>query len=411
MPLPPSNPRRRRVKNRRAKSVVTSTVHVSLCAGIPAISASLHHKIRFPVGDPAALITIDDGTGAAPRTILILRDIEMDRARKHARADAFHSPADFTPASGLSGDRETATAQSVAECVRRTGAKSVSIDRTTPAIYWHQLLAAGLEVTCNPDDGVFIRRSKDAQEIAWLRQCQQDTEAAVRMACQTIATAPLRDDGVLLRDGKPLTSQRVREAIDVFLLRRGYLNPEAIIACGPMGSDCHEHGSGDLRTCEPIIIDVFPRNRRTLYNGDCTRTVVHGAPPRELTKMHAAVVAAKRAAIAAIRPGVTGDAIHAVTSRVIRDCGYEMGMLSNDETWVQARMTHGTGHGVGLEVHEPPLLAQKGPALVIGDVVTVEPGLYQPGLGGVRVEDMLVVTADGCENLGELPEGLDWRLP
>ena len=87
-----------------------------------------------------------------------------------------------------------------------------------------------------------------------------------------------------------------------------------------------------------------------------------------------------------------------------------MGMPSSDETWAQARMTHGTGHGVGLEVHEPPLLAKKGPPLIIGDVVTVEPGLYQPGLGGVRVEDMLVVTADGCENLGTLPEGLDWRV-
>ncbi|MSQ91078.1 MAG: aminopeptidase P family protein [Phycisphaerales bacterium] len=381
---------------------------MTVCAGIPAISASLHHRIRFPVGDPAALVTVVGVGGAAPNRILIIRDIELDRARKNARADVFHSPADFAPASGLSGDRETATAQAVAECVRRTGATKVSIDRSTPAIYWHQLIAAGLEVSCDPLDGVAIRRSKDAQEIAWLRQCQADTEAAVRMACQTIAAAPLRDDGVLLSGGKPLTSQRVREAIDVFLLRRGYLNPEAIVAGGSMGSDCHEHGSGELRTCEPVMVDVFPRNRRTLYNGDCTRTVVHGAPPRELVRMHAAVVAAKAAAIAAIRPGVTGEAIHAETSRVIRDHGFAMGMPSSDETWAQARMTHGTGHGVGLEVHEPPLLAAKGPALVVGDVVTVEPGLYQPGLGGVRVEDMLVVTADGCENLGELPEGLDW---
>lgn len=382
---------------------------VTICAGIPALSAALHHRIRFPVGDPAALVTIDDGQGAPPRRVLIVRDIELDRARKNARADQFASPADFTPAAGLSGDRETATAQSVAECVLRAGATRVSIDRSTPAIFWHQLLAAGLEVTCDPLDGVALRRSKDAQEIAWLRQCQKDTESAVKMACQTIATSPVRDDGVLMRDGKPLTSQRVREAVDVFLLRKGYLNPEAIIACGAMGSDCHEHGSGELRTCEPVLVDIFPRSRRSLYNGDCTRTVVHGAPPRELIKMHGAVVAAKAAAIAMIRPGVTGEAIHLETARVIREHGFAMGMPSSDETWAQARMTHGTGHGVGLEVHEPPLLAAKGPALVVGDVVTVEPGLYQPGLGGVRVEDMVVVTDAGCENLGELPEGLDWR--
>ncbi len=381
-----------------------------MIAGIPAISASLYHRIRFPVGDPAALITVERGDGASTRRILILRDIELDRARKHAHADDFHCPADFTPSTGLSGDRETATAQSVAECVRRTGATTVAIDRSTPAIYWHQLVAAGLQVSCDPSAGVADRRCKDAQEIDFLRQCQKDTEAAVQMACQTIATAPARDDGVLLGGGKPLTSQRIREAIDVFLLRRGYLNPEAIIACGTMGSDCHEHGSGELKTCEPIIVDVFPRSRRSLYNGDCTRTVVHGVAPRELIRMHAAVVAAKHAAIAAIRPGVTGEAIHAEVARVIRECGFAMGIPASEETWAQARMTHGTGHGVGLEVHEPPLLALKGPPLIVGDVVTVEPGLYQPGLGGVRVEDMLVVTANGCENLGTLPEGLDWRV-
>lgn len=386
----------------------TSVPRVAVCAGIPATSAALHHKIRFPVGDPAALITLSV-SGRPPRNILIIRDIEMDRARKHARADEFFSPADFTPAGGLSGDRETATAQAVAECVRRTGATTVALDRSTPSIYWHELAAAGLQVMCDPEAGVATRRCKDAQEIQWLRQCQRDTEDAVGMACQTIAMASLRHDGVLLRDGKPLTSQRIREAIDVFLLRRGYLNPESIVAGGTQSSDCHEHGSGELRTCEPIIVDIFPRNRKTLYNGDCTRTVVHGAPPRELIAMHEAVVAAKRAAIAAIRPGATGADIHAHTARVIRERGFAMGIPSSDETWVQARMTHGTGHGVGLEVHEPPLLAAKGPPLVVGDVVTVEPGLYQPGLGGVRVEDMLVVTSDGCENFGQLPEGLDWR--
>ncbi|MSR69304.1 MAG: M24 family metallopeptidase [Phycisphaerales bacterium] len=392
--------------------------HVTVCAGIPAINAWLHHRIRFPVGDPAALVTVHAGkshgnssaANTGIRRILILRDIEMDRARKSARTDVVACPADYTPPGGLSGDRETATAQAVAQCVIRSGASAVSVDRSTPAIYWHELAAAGLNVTCDPLDGVAARRVKDAQEIGWLRQCQRDTEAAVRMACQTIAAATVRDDGVLIRDGKPLTSGRVREAVDVFLLRRGYQNPEAIIAGGIDASDCHEHGHAELHTCEAVIVDIFPRNRKTLYNGDCTRTVVHGAPPKELIRMHAAVVAAKAAAIALVRPGVTGEAIHAETSRVIREAGFAMGMPSSDETWARARMTHGTGHGVGLEVHEPPLLALNGPALLEGDVVTIEPGLYQPGLGGVRVEDMVVVTANGCDNLGELPEGLDWRV-
>ncbi len=389
-----------------------SRPYATVCAGIPALNAWLHHKIRFPVGDPAALVTIYSGKAQpnpGAQRILILRDIEMERARKNARADLIACPGDYPPAAGLSGDRETATAQAVAQCVLRSGATEVRVDRSTPSIFWHELAAAGLSVVCDPLEGVSARRAKDAQEIGWLRQCQRDTEAAVRMACQTIASASVRDDGVLMRDGKPLTSDRVREAVDVFLLRRGYQNPEAIIAGGIEGSDCHEHGHAELRTCESVVVDIFPRSRKTLYNGDCTRTVVHGAPPRELVQMHGAVVAAKAAAIAMVRPGVTGEEIHAETSRVIRESGFMMGMPSSEETWARARMTHGTGHGVGLEVHEPPLLAMKGPPLIEGDVVTVEPGLYQPGLGGVRVEDMVVVTATGCENLNALPEGLDWR--
>ena len=383
---------------------------VSVCAGVPAHSMALFHRIRFSVGDPAALVVVEGLHGAtAPMRILILRDIEVDRATKSARADRVFSPADFTPKSGLSGDRETATAQAVAECVRRSGATGVFVDRSTPAIYWHELAAAGVTVACDTEAGVHDRRAKDAEELSALRQCQTDTEAAVRMACELVANATTTSEGVLVRDGKPLTSARLREAIDVFLLRRGYQNPDSIIAGGSQGSDCHEHGSGELRTCEPVIIDIFPRSKRTLYHGDCTRTVVHGAINPELARMHAAVVEAKAAAIAAIRPGVTGEAVHEAAARVIRAAGFGMGIPKSDETWMQARMTHGTGHGIGLDVHEPPLLAAKGPPLVVGDVVTVEPGLYQPGLGGVRVEDMVVVTSQGCENFATLPEGMEWR--
>jgi Xaa-Pro aminopeptidase len=374
------------------------------------MSMSLFHRIRFTVGDPAALVTFEglQGAGSALR-VLILRDIEVDRARKHARADRVFAPADFTPATGLSGDRETATAQATAECVKRSGAARVEIDRSTPAIFWHALREAGIEVLCQVDAGVADRRAKDAQEIAALRQCQTDTEAAVRMACELVGAAATSGDGVLVRDGKPLTAERLREAIDIFLLRRGYQNPPSIVACGGQGADCHELGSGPLRTCEPVIIDVFPRSKSSLYHGDCTRTVVHGAIHPDLAAMHAAVVAAKRAAIAAVRPGVTGEAVHAAAAQAIRNAGFRVGMPRSDETWVQPSMTHGTGHGVGLEVHEPPLLAEKGPPLIVGDVVTVEPGLYHPGLGGIRVEDMVVVTASGCENFAKLPEGLDWK--
>ena len=214
---------------------------------------------------------------------------------------------------------------------------------------------------------------------------------------------------MLLVDGQPLTSERLRAAIDVFLLERGYTNPTAIIAGGPQGSDCHELGSGELRTEQPVIVDIFPRNRRTLYYGDCTRTVVHGPISEELQRMHRAVVAAKAAAIAAFRAGVTGEAVHEATKAAITSQGYAVGLPGPNAPTVYCAITHGTGHGIGLDVHEPPLLDKGGPELVVGDAVTIEPGLYCKAIGGVRVEDMVVVTRDGCVNLNRLPEGLDWR--
>ncbi|MFM7260316.1 MAG: M24 family metallopeptidase, partial [bacterium] len=213
-------------------------------------------------------------------------------------------------------------------------------------------------------------------------------------------------DGTLVHSGEPLTAERLRALIDVHLLERGYENPESIVACGPQGSDCHEHGHGALRTGEPVIVDIFPRNRKTLYNGDMTRTVVHGAVPPEVARMHAAVIDAKRDAIRAIRAGVTGQSVHEATLGSLAHRGYHAGQPAEPRVAV---ISHGTGHGIGLEVHEPPLLAMKGPALVVGDVLTVEPGLYAIGIGGIRIEDMVAVTQAGCVNFNTLHEGLDWK--
>jgi Xaa-Pro aminopeptidase len=163
-----------------------------------------------------------------------------------------------------------------------------------------------------------------------------------------------------------------------------------------------------LRTGEPVIIDIFPRNRETLFNGDCTRTVVHGDISQELAKMHAAVVAAKAAATGACRAGVTGEAVHDATLQAIKAHGYGVGLPDDDTPDSYCGITHGTGHGIGLDVHEPPLLDKGGPGLLVGDAITIEPGLYSRSIGGVRVEDIVVVTEDGCENLNALPEGLDW---
>jgi len=379
-----------------------------IIAGVPLANATLYHRIRFSVVDPVVYLQLP-AENAKGKSILILRDIELDRARRHARVDEAACPADYAPEGGLSGDRETATAQAAAECLRRAGVERVIADRTLPLIFAHFIGQSGIALDCNLELGVTERRSKDEQEIELIRQAQHTTEAAMEMACAMIATAEARADGVLIRDGEPLTSERVRAAIDHWLIDRGYSNPPSIVAGGPCGADCHDIGQGELRTGQPVIVDIFPRNRDTLYNGDCTRTVVHGDVPDEIARMHAAVRNAKAAGIASARSGVTGESVHLATTEQIKREGYAVGLPSQDSPDSYCAITHGTGHGVGLDVHEPPLLDLKGPELVAGDVVTVEPGLYRKDLGGVRVEDMIVVTENGCENLNRLPEGLRWK--
>ncbi|HJN71049.1 MAG: aminopeptidase P family protein [Phycisphaerae bacterium] len=372
-------------------------------AGNPQVNKSLYRAIRFMVHDAAIAIDLPDGT----RT-LILREIEMDRAKKHARADHVFGYSDFTPSGGLSGDRDTAAAQSTAECLRRNGITTVIADRTLPLMYVHFIEAAGMRVNLDQDMGVLDRRVKDAEELDNLRQAQKVTEDAMRMACETVAGATSGSDGVLHTNGTPLTSQRLRTMIDTFLLEQNFFNPPCIVAGGSDGGDCHELGSGELFTEQPVIIDIFPLDKSSMYNGDCTRTVVHGNVPDEIIRMHAAVAEAKQSATSIIKAGVAGEEVHLETIRVLKKHGYVEGLPKENDPPTFCSMPHGTGHGIGLDVHEPPLLDRNGAVLLAGDVVTIEPGLYSHALGGVRIEDMVVVTEVGCENFNSLPEGLTW---
>ncbi|MCE2801595.1 MAG: Xaa-Pro peptidase family protein [Planctomycetaceae bacterium] len=379
-----------------------------MMAGIPTLNAGLYRSIRFLVGDPVVYLQVPQADGRL-RSTLICRDIEMGRAKLNAAVDDVACPADFAPSEGLSGDRETATAQSAAEMLRRSGFKSVVVDRSLPMIYAEMLKRAGIGIECDTQWGVMERRRKDAREIEMIRDAQRITEEVMELACSTIAKATVDSQGILVHDGAQLTSERMRTMIDVWLLERDCSNPGAIVACGPIGADCHDHGHGPLYTAQPVIVDIFPRVKSNLYNGDCTRTVVHGTISSELTRMHQAVVSAKHAATKAVGAGVTGEQVHQATVRAIEGAGYRMGLPSADAPDSYTSMTHGTGHGLGLEVHEPPLLAVGGPELVVGDVVTIEPGLYCKAIGGIRVEDMVVVTEKGCENLNRLHEGLCWK--
>ncbi|MDA7922626.1 Xaa-Pro peptidase family protein [Verrucomicrobiales bacterium] len=373
-------------------------------AGIPQENSALFHATQFAVGDPVVYLEIEN-----QGTTCIVRDVELDRALSAVEADRIAVPADFTPEGGLSADREIATAQSAAECLKQSGISTITAHRSLPLSFAHVLREAGIEVICDLDFGIRERRQKNESEIEKLRQSQAVTEEAIAMACQMIARADAAANGTLIVEGTPLTSERVHAAINIFLMERGFSGPQYIVSGGSQGASCHHHGDGELRTGQPVIVDIFPTSQATHYCGDCTRTVVHGEIPSEIAEMHAAVFAAKIAGCAAIRPGVTGAEVHAATTKELTDRGFHTGFPPENASLSFCTMPHGTGHGIGLDVHEPPLLDATGIELLKGDALTVEPGLYRKDLGGVRLEDMVVVTEDGIENLNRLPESLNWK--
>jgi Xaa-Pro aminopeptidase len=173
-----------------------------------------------------------------------------------------------------------------------------------------------------------------------------------------------------------------------------------IVAGGDQACDPHHEGTGALPANRSIIFDVFPRSGRTRYFADMSRTVVRGKPSVELTRLYQAVKEAQEEAIGKIRDGADGSKIHQGICDRFESMGYRTGL-------VNGRMQgyfHGTGHGVGLDIHEPPRISRTGSILQEGEIVTVEPGLYYPGLGAVRIEDMVLVTRDGCRNLTNFPK-------
>ena len=234
----------------------------TVLAGIPADNSALFHRVRFGCGDPAAWLRIDGPSGS--RTEFIVRDIERQRAAQRVPVDRVSCPADYPPAGGLSGDRATATAQAVAECLRGQGVTEVTTDRSLPYIFaWH-MQQAGLRLKYDPELGVLDRRVKDEQELQWLAEAQQVTEQARRLAWRTVARASADAEGVLHWEAAELTSERLQRMIAQFLLDRDYLCPRGLIAASlPHSADCHARGEGPLRTGQAVVIDIFPQSAKT----------------------------------------------------------------------------------------------------------------------------------------------------
>jgi Xaa-Pro aminopeptidase len=349
---------------------------------------NLFYKTRFLAGDPFFYLESGD------RSTLVVSSLELGRAQKESIVEDVRSFNDlgYVDLYRQYGDSRRAMAQLSLRLLQEYGADAVRVEPSLAVQFADVLRADGVDLEIDSRTIVDQRRCKSDEEIEAIAAAQSMTERALAQAVTLIETSEERA-GYLHFNGIPLTSERIRAEIEIALLRENLVcEVESTVASGRAAADPHARGHGPLRAHEAIVMDIFPRSRASRYFADITRTVVKGTPPPAVLAMYEAVMRAHDAALSLVRAGANGADIHHTVLDEFRASGYS-GRPD------QPNMPHGTGHGIGLDIHEAPRLGEIDVELLEGEVVTIEPGLYHPDIGGVRVEDAVVVTREGYRNL------------
>ncbi len=325
------------------------------------------------------------------RKTIVLNDLEIDRGRREAEVDEVLSASDLAREFGSHSPALIAAGLLLRRKIRR-----VEVPADFPLATARVLEKAGLRVV--PLEGLFWpgRELKDRNELNAIRRATRLAALGLERAVEVLRAAKIARSGLLQWQGQPLTSEIVRAEADSTVLRAGGIPEGTIVAGGRQACDPHERGHGRLRAHELIILDIFPRDARSGYFGDLTRTVVRGRANEAQRQLWETVCAAQRRAIRAIKPRAKGAAVHKAVQEFFVARGYPT--ERRDGRWTG--FFHGTGHGLGLDLHEEPRLGVT--TFRPGQVFTVEPGLYYPEIGGARHEDVVTVTAGGCRLLSRL---------
>jgi len=330
------------------------------------------------------------------KTAIVLNDLEIDRGRHEAGVD------EILPASALAREFGSQSPAIIAAgLLHRKKIRKVEVPSDFPLGFARALEKAGIQVS--PVEGHFWpeREIKTKRELDKIRDALRITVVGLRRAVDILRASKISRGGVLQWNGKTLTSEIVRAEADSAILRAGGIPEGTIVAGGRQACDPHERGYGPLRAHELIILDVFPRDARSGYFGDMTRTVVRGHASDARRRMWETVCAAQRQAIRAIKPRVRGSAVH----KAVQEFFLSKGFPTEKRRGRWTGFFHGTGHGLGLDLHEEPRMTAT--TFRAGQVFTVEPGLYYPGIGGARHEDVVAVTRAGCEVLSRLKVPLE----
>ena len=357
-----------------------------LLSGTSKNDTNIHYLSGFVAPDPFLFLKTKSANH------LVVSSMEKGRAEKQSKPGTqVHTPADL----GLSQKQSGKIEKQIMALVEKTQIRRIQVPPDFPVGLFQILEKQGLNISITKTPICPERKIKTPSEITQLRASQRAAVAAMDAAVALISSTKIDPQNRLLTEKGFLTSEDVRRLIHKTLINHNCTGTETIVAGGDQATDPHERGYGTLYAGQAIIIDIFPRNEKTGYWGDLTRTICRGSATPKLKKLYASVKAAQQAALRTIKPNTCADDVHAAAKAIFKKRGYKTQEINGR----YVGFIHGTGHGVGLNIHERPRIGTSGEILEPGNVVTVEPGLYYPGIGGIRIEDTIVVTQKGWHYL------------
>lgn len=365
-------------------------------------SLELRHEIPLHIGD-AFLYAETDG-----RRVAIVWSVEGDRIAKVDPTIEIVPSETFSPTDLIDGGVDIYDLDAIQLCrqVASLRIASARVPAGFPLRVADELRAAGVELIV--DQRLFDdrRRRKTAFELAGIRIASRANDAAMSAIAAALARSEAGDGGRSL-DGEPLTCELLKTFANAAFEREGCRSDVLIVARGRQAADGHDAGSGRIANDDVVLCDLFPMHVESHCFSDMTRTFLVGVHDPLLVEWHAQTAEALELARSLVRPGANGAEIHRAVCDFYGELGHPTGLSKGEGEVLRDGFFHGLGHGVGLDVHEAPFLGRVGHDLVVGDVITLEPGLYRHGYGGVRLEDLLVVTDDGCETLTHFPLGYE----
>ncbi|MGH7828179.1 MAG: M24 family metallopeptidase [Candidatus Binatia bacterium] len=337
------------------------------------------------------------------RKYVVMSDLEIDRAKKQADVDHVLSLSQYQKKL-RNGGRPGPTMVDILDLLfRERGIRSVIVPANFPALLADQMRAKGFSLQIKRDPFFAEREIKNAEEVKHVVESLRVAVLGLEAGIRALKRTKVGRDRYLYLNGSRLTSERLKTVVNTTIMAQGWLPSHTIISSGNQCCDPHHEGSGPIKVDTSIIFDIFPRSQKTGYFGDLSRTVVRGRASEKLREMYATVQAGQQIGFDRIRDGANGKEIHQEILDLFARKGFPTGRINGR----MQGFFHGTGHGLGLDIHEPPRIAPVDAILRKGHVVTVEPGLYYLGAGGVRLEDVVLVMEKGNRNLTDCPQFLE----